>query len=96
MAVEWRNLLRAREKNLAKLAWNVRSLSNVHTIPNAVSNHDANGLLHVDLGNAGDCSLEDLPTRKRSGVEAQVVPMVSGATAFRSINEHRSPGDRVI
>ena len=84
------------KRNLARLAWNVRSLPNVHIIPNAVSDRDADGLLHVDLGNAGDCSLEDLPTRKRSGVEAQVVPMISGATAFRSISEHRSPGDRVI
>lgn len=72
-------------------------LPNVGIEDAAISDADALGTLHVDHGNARDCSLEPLPAGiERAGVSEQAVRLISGATAYTLISARRSPGDRVV
>ena len=83
--------------NLASLRWNIAPLANATAFAVAISDRDTKGTLHVDLGNAGDCSLDELPQGvTRAGVAQQEVTLVSGATAFELIRPLRGEADRLV
>jgi len=83
--------------NIESLRWNIAPLENAIAFPVAISDKDSVGTLHVDLGNAGDCSLDPLPKGiKRSGVSSQEVNLVSGSTAYDMIQRRNSPEDRIV
>ena len=84
-------------KNLAQLAWNLRPFSAAHVQPFAVSDHTGQATLHVDEGNAGDCSLQPLPQNvQRAGTRDETVQLISGAQAWALIQAARAPGDRLV
>jgi FkbM family methyltransferase len=83
--------------NLARLRWNVAPLPQVRVEPFAVSDGDGTATLHVDTGNAGDCSLLELPaSHARQGVQTQQVQLISGAEAWERIRALQGPGQRLV
>lgn len=85
--------------NLEQLRFNLAPLRNITIVAAAVSDTAAQRVLHVDTGNAGDCSLDDLPAGKqRTGVLHETVDVISGAQALAHINAARvhAPGARVV
>lgn len=83
--------------NLESLRWNIAPLENATAFPFAISDKDAVATLHVDLGNAGDCSLDALPQGiKRAGVASQEVKLVSGSTAYNMVQRLLGAEDRIV
>lgn len=83
--------------NLESLRWNIAPLNNAAAFPVAISDKDSVATLHVDLGNAGDCSLDRLPDGiKRAGVSSQEVTLVSGATAYDMIRQLHGVEERIV
>jgi FkbM family methyltransferase len=83
--------------NLERLRWNVAPLPGVRVEPFAVSDGSGTVTLHVDTGNAGDCSLLELPSGpRRKGVETQTVQMISGQDAWERIRALQQADHRLV
>ncbi len=85
--------------NLAQLRFNLAPLPNITIVDAAVSDASAQRVLHVDSGNAGDCSLDELPAgQPRAAVLQKTVNVISGTHALQHIHAARAhaPGARVI
>ncbi len=79
--------------NLELLRWNLSALPGITVAPVALSDRPGTAVLHVDTGNAGDCSLLELPQGvARKGVDQQQVQLMPCDEAARLI-EQAAPAD---
>lgn len=83
--------------NIELLRWNLRGLPGVTIEPVALSDRAGTAVLHVDTGNAGDCSLLELPSGvQRKGVQQQQVPLMPCDEAARRIEQAAPAGSRFV
>ncbi len=83
--------------NLGQLRWNLRALPGITIAPVALSDRAGTAVLHVDTGNAGDCSLSELPGGvARKGVNQQQVELMTCADGAALIERSAPPDARLV